>query len=97
MLNRRHFLSASATGLAASLALRNNLFAQLEKVPPLPDHALLDKNEDAFWADMRRQFIIPEDEIYLNNGTVGSSPAARRAGSQDPIAAMAKNTTAMTM
>ena len=63
MLNRRHFLSASATGLAASLALRNNLFAQLEKVPPLPDHALLDKNEDAFWADMRRQFIIPEDEI----------------------------------
>src|ERR1035437_6065821 len=24
---------------------------------------------------MRRQFIIPEDEVYLNNGTVGSSPA----------------------
>ena len=24
---------------------------------------------------MRSQFIIPEDEIYLNNGTVGSSPA----------------------
>jgi isopenicillin-N epimerase len=23
---------------------------------------------------MRRQFLIPEDEIYLNNGTVGSSP-----------------------
>ncbi|HET9304525.1 MAG TPA: aminotransferase class V-fold PLP-dependent enzyme [Candidatus Sulfotelmatobacter sp.] len=75
MLNRRHFLSASATGLAASLALRGNLFAQLEKVPPLPEHSLLDKNEDAYWAEIRRQFLIPEDEIYLNNGTVGSSPA----------------------
>ena len=75
MLDRRHFLSAAATGVAASLAFRGNLLAQLEKIPPLPDHSLLDKNEDAFWAAMRRQFIIPEDEIYLNNGTVGSSPA----------------------
>ena len=24
---------------------------------------------------MRRQFLIPENEVYLNNGTVGSSPA----------------------
>src|ERR1700746_2689740 len=75
MLDRRHFLSTAATGVAASLAFRGNLLAQLEKTPPLPDHSLLDKNEDAFWAAMRRQFIIPEDEIYLNNGTVGSSPA----------------------
>ena len=75
MLNRRHFLSTAATGVAASLAFRSNLFAQLEKTPPLPDHSLLDKNEDAYWAEMRRQFLIPEDEVYLNNGTVGSSPA----------------------
>jgi isopenicillin-N epimerase len=79
MLNRRHFLTATTTGLAAlsspSWALRGNLFAQLEKTPPLPDHTLLNKNEDAYWAEMRKQFLIPEDEIYLNNGTVGSSPA----------------------
>ena len=75
MLDRRHFLSTAATGVAASLAFRGNLLAQVEKTPPLPDHSLLDKNEDAFWAAMRQQFIIPEDEIYLNNGTVGSSPA----------------------
>jgi len=55
--------------------LRGSLVAQLEKTPPLPDHSLLDQNEDAYWAEMRRQFLIPEDEIYLNNGTVGSSPA----------------------
>src|SRR5450631_1660277 len=79
MLDRRHFLSTAATGVAASLALRGNLLAQLEKTPPLPDRSLLEskdaKNEDLFWAEMRKQFIIPEDEIYLNNGTVGSSPA----------------------
>src|SRR6266536_1170602 len=72
MPDRRHFLATAA--IAASLALRADLFAQLEKAPPLPDRSLLDKNEDAFWAEMRKQFIIPEDEVYLNNGTVGSSP-----------------------
>jgi len=79
MLDRRRFLSFSvstaATGIAASVALRGSLLAQVEKVPALPDHSLLDKDEDRYWAEMRRQFLIPEDEIYLNNGTVGSSPA----------------------
>ena len=83
MLDRRHFLTTATTGLAAlsspSWAFRGNLFAQLQEIPPLPDHSLLetnnDKNEDAYWAELRKQFLIPADEIYLNNGTVGSSPA----------------------
>ena len=75
MLDRRRFLSTATTGVAASLAFRPRLLAQLENSPPLPDRSLLDKNEDAYWAEMRRQFLIPDDEIYLNNGTVGSSPA----------------------
>jgi isopenicillin-N epimerase len=75
MLDRRHFFTTAAAGLAATLTFRGSLLAQLEKIPQLPDHSLLDKNEDAYWAEMRKQFLIPQDEIYLNNGTVGSSPA----------------------
>src|SRR6516162_9761975 len=75
VLNRRHFFSTAAGALTAALALRGNLLGQLDATPPLPDHSLLDTNEDAYWAEMRKQFLIPEDEVYLNNGTVGSSPA----------------------
>jgi isopenicillin-N epimerase len=75
LLDRRQFLSTAATGFAASMAFGGKLLAQLDKMPPLPDRSLLDKNEDGYWAEMRQQFIIPEDEVYLNNGTVGSSPA----------------------
>jgi isopenicillin-N epimerase len=74
-LNRRGFLS-SATRLAAAFAFPGNLFSQLERIPTaLPDRALLKTNEESYWTEIRRQFLIPEDEIYLNNGTVGSSPA----------------------
>jgi isopenicillin-N epimerase len=75
MLDRRDFLSTAATGFAASLAFGGSLLAQLEKIPALPDHSLLEKNEDAYWSEMRKQFVIPAENIYLNNGTVGSSPA----------------------
>ena len=73
MIDRRSFLSSA---LVAGLAFRNDLFAQLQALPSkLPDRSLLDANEDAYWRELRKQFLIPADEIYLNNGTVGSSPA----------------------
>ncbi|HXW92576.1 MAG TPA: aminotransferase class V-fold PLP-dependent enzyme [Terriglobales bacterium] len=76
MLNRRQFLTATAATMATATALRPTLLAQLEKAPSaLPDPALYDSNQDAYWSELRKQFLIPQDEVYLNNGTVGSSPA----------------------
>jgi selenocysteine lyase/cysteine desulfurase len=77
MVDRRGFLGslASAAGLAGALplvALPDAL--QHEAMPELPDRALYDRDEEAYWTEMRKQFLIPADEVYLNNGTVGSSP-----------------------
>jgi selenocysteine lyase/cysteine desulfurase len=74
-MDRRRFLTAG-TGFATALLLQNRLFAQLDKAPAaLPAANLYQTDQEAYWAQIRQQFLIPADEIYLNNGTVGSSPA----------------------
>lgn len=74
MLDRRHFLSSLA-GIGALAAFKTDAFAQTcAAPPPLPSLTLYGQNEDAYWAAWRDQFVIPRDEVYLNNGTVGSSP-----------------------
>ena len=78
MMDRRGFLSsfAGAAGVASALRFPNTWAELLEQAPAqLPDRGLYDSNEEAYWAEMRKQFLIPADEVYLNNGTVGSSPA----------------------
>src|ERR1700719_3973358 len=77
MVDSRGFLSsfAGAAGVAAGLGLHGELFAQLAQAPAqLPDKSLYASNEEMYWEELRKQFLIPADEIYLNNGTVGSSP-----------------------
>src|SRR6202030_929065 len=78
MVDRRGFLSsfAGAAAVGATLNFGGELFAQLAQAPgQLPDRGLYDSNEEAYWTELRKQFLIPADEVYLNNGTVGSSPA----------------------
>ncbi len=74
MHDRRKFLSSLA-GVASAVGLAPRIDSLLESEPAqLPDSALYATNEEAYWTELRKQFLIPADEIYLNNGTVGSSP-----------------------
>ncbi|HET9804678.1 MAG TPA: aminotransferase class V-fold PLP-dependent enzyme [Candidatus Acidoferrum sp.] len=74
MQNRRNFLSSLA-GVATAAGMASRLESLLEREPAqLPEPALYAANEEAYWTEVRKQFLIPADEIYLNNGTVGSSP-----------------------
>ena len=73
MFDRRSFLGSAAVA-GGLLPLSEALSAQaLAPVPPPPPD-LYGKNEDAYWAALRRQFLIPADVVNLNVGTVGSSP-----------------------
>ena len=80
MFDRRSFLSTipsiaalSATPFPALSAAADDFLAQFPT--SLPDRSLYDKDEEAYWTEVRKLFLIPEEEVYLNNGTVGSSPA----------------------
>jgi len=79
-MERREFLrsGAAAAAAAATLGLSSRLLAQAAQSapegPPKLRSPELYANEELFWREVRRQFLIPDDEIYLNNGTVGSSP-----------------------
>jgi isopenicillin-N epimerase len=76
MTDRREFLSSFAGMAAMGGANFSAVCKDLLGQPPetLPDSGLYASNEEAYWTAIRKQFLIPEDEVYLNNGTVGSSP-----------------------
>ncbi len=79
MVNRRGFLASIGGATAGVAALSHARLLQAVQQghpapPALPDSSLYEQDEEAYWAALRKQFLIPGDEVYLNNGTVGSSP-----------------------
>ncbi len=78
MFDRRGFLSslAALAGASSASGIASVCDELLAGAPAkLPERSLYDTNEEAYWGELRKQFLIPADEVYLNNGTVGSSPA----------------------
>jgi isopenicillin-N epimerase len=75
MIDRRGFLT-SIVGVAGASGFVPSWLRLLDQAPSqLPDRSLYDTNQEKYWTELRKQFLIPADEVYLNNGTVGSSPA----------------------
>ncbi len=74
MPDRRGFLS-SVGGVVGALGLAPQIESLLDDpAPQMPASSLYEKDEEAYWTLLGKQFLIPADEVYLNNGTVGSSP-----------------------
>jgi len=44
------------------------------RIPPLPSDTLFERKPEAYWAEMRKQFVLDPKFLYLNNGTVGTMP-----------------------
>src|SRR5207244_2478228 len=76
-LSRRSFVASAGLASATAAVAGALPFPRLTRSVPevaLPPAALFQQDEERYWAEIRRQFLIPADEVYLNNGTVGSSP-----------------------
>jgi isopenicillin-N epimerase len=75
MPDRRGFLSTFAAAAAATALPLAKIYDDAHRSQTaMPDASLYAKDEEAYWTALRKQFLISDDEVYLNNGTVGSSP-----------------------
>src|SRR5438477_3122939 len=75
MPDRRGFLSTLGVATAAAALPGAKIYEDAQQPQAaMPDASLFERDEEAYWTAIRRQFLIPDDEVYLNNGTVGSSP-----------------------
>jgi selenocysteine lyase/cysteine desulfurase len=71
MLDRRAFLgSAAVTALAARSARADSLSAPAN--PGWPPAVFQD--DESYWRNLRREFLIPAEEAFFNTGTLGSPP-----------------------
>jgi selenocysteine lyase/cysteine desulfurase len=75
MPDRRELLSLfGLAGVAATLPTGASAMGACDVAPALPARGLFESDEEAYWSQVRKQFLVPDDAVYLNNGTVGSSP-----------------------
>lgn len=75
MKRRRQFLQ---TAVFAAAAAGTSVARAAEVLnagdPPMPARALLDKDVERYWAELRRQWLLAPDRVNLNCGMLGCSP-----------------------
>jgi len=71
-MNRRHALSRLAFGAALLSEPAREILAQ---TAALPSAELLRRAPETYWTLLRReQFLLPDDRLFLNNGSLGVTP-----------------------
>jgi cysteine desulfurase/selenocysteine lyase len=78
-MNRRKFLHMTAATPLVASAFADTLFAkpivaQSEPNSPISMNEKISAEEKKYWDDIRAQFPISQELIYMNNGTMGPSP-----------------------
>ena len=71
MIDRREFVRSIFAGSAAAAAVTHARTG----APPVSAQEGFQDGEP-YWAHLRWQFLIPEDQAYFNTGTLGASPRA---------------------
>src|SRR5438067_5733487 len=75
MLHRRDFLQRGAVAAALfGLPLERAAAALGPDGPALPPNELYTTDPNRYWAELRRQWLLADDRINLNCGSVGCSP-----------------------
>ncbi len=74
-MKRRHFLKTAGQSLAGLVGLPAISSASKHPVPEFPRViGDIDPHDEAFWSDVRDQFPLTLDRIYLNTAAIGASP-----------------------
>jgi len=72
MRSRRNFIKKSLLGGLSAPLLQyetHSTSSDLQSLSQKPS-----SNTD-YWAAVRKHFILKEDQVYFNNGTIGPTPA----------------------
>jgi selenocysteine lyase/cysteine desulfurase len=71
MIDRRGFVRSVLAGSAGAAAAHASALAS-----PMPPAQEAFQDGESYWAHLRWQFLIPDDQAYCNTGTLGASPRA---------------------
>jgi isopenicillin-N epimerase len=74
MVDRRGFLQRAAVGAALFGVPQARAAEAFAKEIPLPSDKLLSAEPELYWAELRKQWLLANDRINLNCGSVGCTP-----------------------